>query len=326
MKAIPISAAEPKHDFIPEFHGASACKRCRRPRAAAVHTPQPNTAPANPITAERELEATLKIDQRFVDRIIARAQKCAMGLGEPKSGYDLNTYADASLESVALLLINSHEEKYDLVSLVWAAMEEVAAIALQELSALRTRAESAEVERDTATEALMRYHQMFAASPGPIPADPATLLTQFSEAKCVCGKPLKEHQESLHYCPMEDSGDVNQCFVFQDSDDLIHALERELTAERTLCSAIEGEKQKLSQMLATERGIACRSVHELIASRDAERAARLKISEESQRLADALNGANIIREALKAERDQLRAELETVRKELSDQQPEQPGQ
>jgi hypothetical protein len=73
------------------------------------------------------MSATLVIDQRFVDRVIARAQNSAMGLGDPKNdrSYSLDAYASKDLESLALLLISAHETKYDLVSLAAAAFEEI---------------------------------------------------------------------------------------------------------------------------------------------------------------------------------------------------------
>jgi len=72
----------------------------------------------------------MNIDQRLVDKIVARAQNSATGLGDPEKGrhsYDLSQYANPTLESVALLLVSAHTEKFDLVSLMAAAMEEVMA-------------------------------------------------------------------------------------------------------------------------------------------------------------------------------------------------------
>jgi hypothetical protein len=67
------------------------------------------------------------IDQRLIDRIVARAQNSAMGLGEPKSNasYSLAPYEQKDFETLALLLISAHVDKYDLVSLVKAAFEEL---------------------------------------------------------------------------------------------------------------------------------------------------------------------------------------------------------
>lgn len=72
----------------------------------------------------------MKIDQRLVDKIVARAQNSATGLGDPVKGrhsYDLSRYSNPTLESVAHLLVSAHTGKYELVSLMAAAMEEVIA-------------------------------------------------------------------------------------------------------------------------------------------------------------------------------------------------------
>jgi len=67
------------------------------------------------------------ITQRLVDHIIQRAQNSAMGLGNPDkpNAYDLSNYDHPTFESLAILLISAHYDKYDLVSICCAAMEEV---------------------------------------------------------------------------------------------------------------------------------------------------------------------------------------------------------
>jgi len=81
-------------------------------------------------TASDTLRMRALISQRFIDRIVARAQNSMMGLGEPEKGprsYDITKHAEPySMESVALLLIGAHFEKYDLVSITTAALEETA--------------------------------------------------------------------------------------------------------------------------------------------------------------------------------------------------------
>jgi len=72
----------------------------------------------------------MNIDQRLVDKIVARAQNSATGLGDPEKGhrsYDLSQYSNPTLESVAHLLVSAHTGKYELVSLMVSAMEEVMA-------------------------------------------------------------------------------------------------------------------------------------------------------------------------------------------------------
>lgn len=71
----------------------------------------------------------MTVDQRFVDRIVARAQNSMTGLGDPEKGersYDLSKHANPDLESVAILIVSAHHAKYDLISLMLAAMQEVA--------------------------------------------------------------------------------------------------------------------------------------------------------------------------------------------------------
>lgn len=83
-------------------------------------------------------DATPPVTQRFVDHIVARAQNSAMGLGDPKSSYSLDNYADKSFEAVAMLLVTAHVEKYDLISLMLAVMQEAFAMCSEEKH-LRTR-------------------------------------------------------------------------------------------------------------------------------------------------------------------------------------------
>lgn len=70
---------------------------------------------------------TIPINQRLVDRIVARAQNSSMGLGdpEPHKSYSIAHYSP-NVESLAMLLVGAHYEKYDLVSLFAAVVQEVA--------------------------------------------------------------------------------------------------------------------------------------------------------------------------------------------------------
>ena len=68
----------------------------------------------------------IQVDQRMVDRIVARAQSSAMGLGDPEKGprsYDLSKYAHPDFESLINLLVSAHFGKYDIISLMTAALE-----------------------------------------------------------------------------------------------------------------------------------------------------------------------------------------------------------
>lgn len=68
----------------------------------------------------------MTVTQQLVDHIVARAQNSAMGLSDPKSSYDLKQYSEATFETLAMLLVTAHVEKYDLISIFAAALEEVA--------------------------------------------------------------------------------------------------------------------------------------------------------------------------------------------------------
>lgn len=69
----------------------------------------------------------IPINQRLADRIVARAQNSNMGLGDPEEGksYNLALYSP-TVDSLAMLLVGAHFEKYDLVSLFAAAINEIA--------------------------------------------------------------------------------------------------------------------------------------------------------------------------------------------------------
>lgn len=69
----------------------------------------------------------IKISQVIVDKIIARAKTSDCGLSDglnyKKNHLQINQYAKQDLESLALLLVNGYDEKYDLVSVFRAALE-----------------------------------------------------------------------------------------------------------------------------------------------------------------------------------------------------------
>lgn len=72
----------------------------------------------------------MKITQKDVDEIIARAKASDFGLGDgltEKQGHNqIGQYADHDLRSLGMLLINGYDTKYDLISVVCAALEVVA--------------------------------------------------------------------------------------------------------------------------------------------------------------------------------------------------------
>lgn len=75
-----------------------------------------------------EIKPPIIFKQSDVDHIVARAQNSFSGLGEPDKGkgsYDLSQYAHPQFYELALLLVSAHHDKYDIVSIVAAALEEV---------------------------------------------------------------------------------------------------------------------------------------------------------------------------------------------------------
>lgn len=70
----------------------------------------------------------MKITQEIVDEIVQRARLSTMGLGDPEKGsgsYDISKYDPPNLETLALMLVSAHTAKYDIVSVMAAALEVV---------------------------------------------------------------------------------------------------------------------------------------------------------------------------------------------------------
>jgi hypothetical protein len=66
------------------------------------------------------------VDQALVDQIYARANETRFGIGTPKTELDLDAYGKPwTLETLALVLVNGFHDKYDLVSIMQAALEEI---------------------------------------------------------------------------------------------------------------------------------------------------------------------------------------------------------
>lgn len=82
----------------------------------------------------------MKITQEMVDRIVDRAAASSYGIGEPlheKAGVlKIANYETKDLEALALCLVNAYHEKYDLVSIFFAALEVVEE---ESASAIETR-------------------------------------------------------------------------------------------------------------------------------------------------------------------------------------------
>lgn len=91
-------------------------------------------------------EGEMKIDQRFVDRVIARAKNSDYGLGEAETHkanvLRIDQYDPEDLQALALLLVNAYTAKYDLVSVFYAALQELEAQNQSQLSTLKATAQN----------------------------------------------------------------------------------------------------------------------------------------------------------------------------------------
>jgi len=67
----------------------------------------------------------MKVTQEFVDKIIARARASQFGLDKGQGHNQIDQYADPDLNALGMLLINGWDAKYDLISVVVAALEMV---------------------------------------------------------------------------------------------------------------------------------------------------------------------------------------------------------
>lgn len=73
--------------------------------------------------------APFVVTQRMVDQIVTRAQNSDMGLNPPDKGrrsYNIDQYEPPNLRSLAILLVSAHFSKWDIISIVAAALEIVA--------------------------------------------------------------------------------------------------------------------------------------------------------------------------------------------------------
>lgn len=66
----------------------------------------------------------MRCDQKTVDEIIDRAKRSNFGLDSPERPVVMANYAPMGAESLAIALVGAYYEKYDLVALMQAAMEE----------------------------------------------------------------------------------------------------------------------------------------------------------------------------------------------------------
>lgn len=71
----------------------------------------------------------LVVTQKMVDAIVARAKASDFGLDSPVKGpdsYKFAQYGSQDLNALAMLLVNAHFAKYDIISVVAAALQEIA--------------------------------------------------------------------------------------------------------------------------------------------------------------------------------------------------------
>lgn len=68
------------------------------------------------------LAAHIVVNQALVDEIVRRAKESEYGLNEPEKKPDITQYQPWDIDMLALCLVSSWTEKYDLVSVFAAAM------------------------------------------------------------------------------------------------------------------------------------------------------------------------------------------------------------
>lgn len=92
-----------------------------------------NTRATPPLAETRET-----LDDALIKRIIERAKESNYGLhDEGKSPLTFEQYAQQDFDSLALILVNAFESKYDLVSIFRAAMQEIHATTLEHFAQMQ---------------------------------------------------------------------------------------------------------------------------------------------------------------------------------------------
>ena len=66
----------------------------------------------------------MNCSQATVSRILERGRKCAFGLEPPERPIRMTTYDTESTQTLAMALVGGYHEKYDLIAVLWAAMDE----------------------------------------------------------------------------------------------------------------------------------------------------------------------------------------------------------
>lgn len=66
----------------------------------------------------------MNCSQATVNRILERGQKSAFGLEAPERPIRMANYEPESTQTLAMALVGGYHEKYDLIAVLWAAMDE----------------------------------------------------------------------------------------------------------------------------------------------------------------------------------------------------------
>lgn len=69
----------------------------------------------------------MRITQADVDAIVKAAKDSSFGLNDSDkpNAYQIDKYCPQDLQALSMLIVGAHHEKYDIVSLTWAALEHV---------------------------------------------------------------------------------------------------------------------------------------------------------------------------------------------------------
>jgi hypothetical protein len=66
----------------------------------------------------------MNCSQDTVSRILERGRKSAFGLEAPERPIRMANYSPESTQTLAMALVGGYHEKYDLIAVLWAAMDE----------------------------------------------------------------------------------------------------------------------------------------------------------------------------------------------------------
>jgi hypothetical protein len=66
----------------------------------------------------------MNCSQATVSRILERGRKSAFVLDPPERPIRMSDYSPETTQTLAIALVSAYHEKYDLISVLWAAMDE----------------------------------------------------------------------------------------------------------------------------------------------------------------------------------------------------------